>query len=165
MKREGLLDAIERYINAYGAEYPESFDAAFHNNATKERNISMLADRLNGLTLTQLESKYGISRERIRMLLQGAGARLYRLSLVKETTVDEQVVPADPLQAFMADITARSRNCILNAGIKTIEDLARRTPEDLMLMRNFGRVSLLDITSALGKHGLSLATKGGDPNG
>jgi DNA-directed RNA polymerase alpha subunit len=45
---------------------------------------------------------------------------------------------------------------LLNAGCKTIGDVANRTAEELLNTRHFGKVSLLDVEIALAVIGLRL---------
>ncbi len=54
------------------------------------------------------------------------------------------------------DLSVRSENCLLRAGIKTIGDLVACTREDLLGIRNLGRVSLKEIEQKLDSLGLKL---------
>ena len=40
------------------------------------------------------------------------------------------------------DLSVRSYNCLKRAGINTVEDLANKTEDDMMKVRNLGRKSL-----------------------
>ncbi|MCD8158370.1 MAG: DNA-directed RNA polymerase subunit alpha [Clostridiales bacterium] len=55
------------------------------------------------------------------------------------------------------DLTVRSYNCLKRAGINTVEDLAKKTEEDMMKVRNLGRKSLEEVLNKLAKLGLSLS--------
>lgn len=54
-------------------------------------------------------------------------------------------------------LSVRSYNCLMRAGIKTVEELIRWAPADLMRVRNLGRKDLDEILAKLGKFGLELA--------
>jgi DNA-directed RNA polymerase alpha subunit len=48
-------------------------------------------------------------------------------------------------------ITVRAKNCLLNAGVSSMEELAAMTDADLMKLPNFGRRDLVDVRAALAK--------------
>lgn len=54
------------------------------------------------------------------------------------------------------DLSVRSYNCLKRAGINTVDELVRRTEEDLMKVRNLGKKSLAEINEKLEELGLSL---------
>jgi DNA-directed RNA polymerase subunit alpha len=54
------------------------------------------------------------------------------------------------------DLTVRSYNCLKRAGINTVEDLAHKTEEDMMKVRNLGRKSLQEVLDKMTDLGLSL---------
>ena len=55
------------------------------------------------------------------------------------------------------DLSVRSYNCLKRAGINTVEDLANKTEEDMMRVRNLGRKSLEEVLKKLEELGLSLS--------
>ena len=54
------------------------------------------------------------------------------------------------------DLSVRSYNCLKRAGIHTTQELAMKTEEEMMKVRNLGRKSLEEVTSKLQELGLSL---------
>lgn len=54
------------------------------------------------------------------------------------------------------DLSVRSYNCLKRAGINTVEELVRKSEEDMMKVRNLGRKSLEEVNQKLGQLGLSL---------
>ena len=54
------------------------------------------------------------------------------------------------------DLSVRSFNCLKRAGINTVEDLASKTEEDMMKVRNLGRKSLEEVLKKMKDLGLSL---------
>lgn len=56
------------------------------------------------------------------------------------------------------DLSARSFNCLKRANINTVEDLANKTEEEMIKVRNLGRKSLEEVKHKLAMMGLSLAS-------
>lgn len=54
------------------------------------------------------------------------------------------------------ELSVRSSNCIQRANIKTIGDLVRKTEQEMLKYRNFGKKSLMEIKKVLADLGLSL---------
>ncbi|HHT68414.1 MAG TPA: DNA-directed RNA polymerase subunit alpha [Firmicutes bacterium] len=54
------------------------------------------------------------------------------------------------------DLSVRSYNCLKRAGINSVDELVRKTEEDMMKVRNLGKKSLAEIKEKLGDLGLSL---------
>ena len=55
------------------------------------------------------------------------------------------------------DLSVRSYNCLKRAGINTVRDLADKTEEDMMKVRNLGRKSLEEVLNKMMELGLMLA--------
>ena len=55
------------------------------------------------------------------------------------------------------DLSVRSYNCLKRAGINTVEDVANKTEDDMMKVRNLGRKSLDEVLKKLEELGLSLS--------
>ncbi len=54
------------------------------------------------------------------------------------------------------DLSVRSYNCLKRAGIFTIEDLIKKSENDLAKVKNLGKTSLAEVISKLATYGLSL---------
>ncbi len=54
------------------------------------------------------------------------------------------------------DLSVRSYNCLKRAGINSVEELTKKTEEDMMKVRNLGRKSLEEVRQKLEVLGLSL---------
>lgn len=54
------------------------------------------------------------------------------------------------------DLSVRSYNCLKRAGINSVEELVRRTEEDMMKVRNLGKKSLQEVKEKLAALSLSL---------
>ena len=55
------------------------------------------------------------------------------------------------------ELSVRSFNCLKRAGISTVEDLANKTEDDMMKVRNLGKKSLDEVTHKLRSLGLDFA--------
>ncbi len=56
------------------------------------------------------------------------------------------------------ELSVRSSNCLRDAKIKTIGDLARKSELEMLKYRNFGKKSLTEINKILGEMGLQLGS-------
>ena len=54
------------------------------------------------------------------------------------------------------DLSVRSYNCLKRANIHTVEDLTKKTEDDMLKVRNLGRKSLDEVINKLDSYGLSL---------
>lgn len=57
------------------------------------------------------------------------------------------------------DLSVRSYNCLKRAGIHTVEDLTKKSEEDMLKVRNLGRKSLEEVIKKLHDLGLDLRSK------
>ena len=57
------------------------------------------------------------------------------------------------------DLSVRSYNCLKRAGIHTVEDLTKKSEEDMLKVRNLGRKSLEVVINKLHDLGLDLRNK------
>ena len=70
--------------------------------------------------------------------------------------------PTDPLPKILEmsieemDLSVRSYNCLKRAGIHTIEDLTKKTEDDMLKVRNLGKKSLDEVILKLNSYGLKL---------
>ena len=54
------------------------------------------------------------------------------------------------------DLSVRSYNCLKRAGINTVEELANKSEDDMMKVRNLGKKSLEEVIQKLEELGLGL---------
>ncbi|MDO4746630.1 MAG: DNA-directed RNA polymerase subunit alpha C-terminal domain-containing protein, partial [Bacillota bacterium] len=57
------------------------------------------------------------------------------------------------------DLSVRSYNCLKRAGINTVDDLQKKTLEEMMKVRNLGRKSLEEVINKLDGLGLKLSSE------
>jgi len=59
-----------------------------------------------------------------------------------------------PISAL--DLNARAAHCLDGVGMKTVQDLLAKSERELLAMRNFGKVTLDEVSERLAEHGLSI---------
>lgn len=57
------------------------------------------------------------------------------------------------------ELSIRSENCLLRGGIQTVGDLLQRSREELLKIRNLGKISLKEIEEKIEKHGYSMSSE------
>jgi len=80
------------------------------------------------------------------------------IELVEEEEVDEEILRIRNLLKMRVDeleLSVRSSNCLHAANIVTLEDLVRKTEQEMLKYRNFGRKSLNELNAILSELGLS----------
>lgn len=80
-------------------------------------------------------------------------ARNTEILIEKEEGKKEKVLE---LSIEELDLSVRSYNCLKRAGINTVDDLANKTEEDMMKVRNLGRKSLEEVLNKMAELGLEL---------
>ncbi len=77
--------------------------------------------------------------------------------LVKNEDDKQQQVLSMAIEEM--DLSVRSYNCLKRANIHTIEDLTKKTEDEMLKVRNLGRKSLDEVILRLQSYGLTLANK------
>jgi DNA-directed RNA polymerase subunit alpha len=77
--------------------------------------------------------------------------------LVKNEDDRQQKILAMAIEEM--DLSVRSYNCLKRANIHTVEDLTRKTEDEMLKVRNLGRKSLDEVILKLQSYGLSLSNK------
>jgi DNA-directed RNA polymerase subunit alpha len=113
-------------------------DATIEVTESLSLGSSILCDHLNLFTaLTDAENGAGFSN----------AEETSKKSPVLDTAIED------------LDFSVRTYNCLKRAGINTIGDLAARTEDDMMKVRNLGKKSLEEVIQKLEELGMSLASK------
>ena len=81
-------------------------------------------------------------------------ARNTQVMVEKEESKKEKVLEM-PIEEL--ELSVRSYNCLKRAGIATVEDLANKSQEDMMKVRNLGKKSLDEVIAKLHSLGLNFA--------
>jgi DNA-directed RNA polymerase alpha subunit len=99
------------------------------------------------LTYSQIGTKLGITKQRVRQILSMAVKKLrdpVRLSEDVQNTDDDDI-------SNLA-LTLRSQNALKGAGINKISELNKKTDRELLLITNIGVKVLSDIRKNLNIH-------------
>lgn len=83
-------------------------------------------------------------------------ARNTQVMVEKEESKKEKVLEM-PIEEL--ELSVRSYNCLKRAGIATVEDLANKSQEDMMKVRNLGKKSLDEVTNKLIVLGLNFTSE------
>jgi DNA-directed RNA polymerase subunit alpha len=67
---------------------------------------------------------------------------------------DKVKLMAMPIEEL--DLSVRPYNCLKRAGIHTVGDLVKKSEDEIVAVKNFGRKSLDEVKEKLGAHGLTL---------
>ena len=57
------------------------------------------------------------------------------------------------------DLSVRSYNCLKRAGIHTVQDLVKKSEDDMLKVRNLGKKSLDEVMNKLQELGFNLRNK------
>jgi len=97
-------------------------------------------------------------------LEKGKGDAPYTPGILEPDSPKIQIrAPGEP--EFLArpvrdlELSIRSENCLLRGGIHTVGDLLQKTRDDLLKIRNLGKISLKEIGEKLDSAGLKLRDK------
>lgn len=176
---ENLLYSIALRCATRNQRMSEIIDLA--DNGLNESETKLLEKSINNLPLREgailflhfkdrysyqdIGSRFGLSRERIRILIGRALRDLYHSDLFSDTIHGRVIDPMERTQGTSAsgkitiselDLSVRAFNCLRRAGMNTLEEIANHTEEDLLNIRNFGRTTLVEVKLALAKYGMSL---------
>lgn len=83
-------------------------------------------------------------------------AKNTQVMVEKEESKKEKVLEM-PIEEL--ELSVRSYNCLKRAGIQTVEDLAKKSQEDMMKVRNLGKKSLDEVTNKLIALGLNFTSE------
>jgi DNA-directed RNA polymerase alpha subunit len=95
------------------------------------------------------------------------GRQIYQelIELPSSSTLDPELRRKYNTPIGNLNFSVRTINCLLDASpkgyrVETVGQLVERTQEELLSIRNFGRLSLREVTRELDGMGLSLRSKG-----
>lgn len=94
----------------------------------------------------------------------GEHINLFSLSNVLEDTILKpsqagQEMKIREMNIEDMDLSVRSYNCLKRANIHTVDDLTKKTVDDMLKVRNLGRKSLDEVIAKLNSYGLTLTEK------
>ena len=137
-------------------------------NCLKQMNIHTLGDLLK-ITEPELlayknfgetslnEIKLMLKQKRLRLgqLLEEPQGELLKLPKPAASTGDPDTLSRSVTEL---ELSARSRKCLQRLGITTLGELASRSEQELLSIKNFGQTSLNEIKRRLSELGLTLRT-------
>ena len=82
-----------------------------------------------------------------------SGDSVPEISAEKDTGKKEKVLS---MNIEELDLSVRSYNCLKRAGVNTVEDLVRKSEDEMMKVRNLGKKSLEEVLQKLESMGLNL---------
>lgn len=163
-------DVLDKAVSA--EELPGDWEPALDHvlstlKTEKEREI-LLHYYKDGLSLSATGDLYEVTSERIRQQMNAAIRRLryparkvfFLYGWKDGLTAAEQIVAErekwDKNRVDDLGLSVRAWNCLIRAGVDTVDKLQQCTEEDLSQMRNMGKKSVDEIKAKLALRGLSL---------
>lgn len=115
------------------------------------RNKKIADMRNNGMTYKKIGIQFGISNERVRQIVVKEERKREEATNKTKKIVeyDGQNLCDIPLDGI--GLSVRAFNCLLNANIKTMGELMKKSERELMKMKNVGRVTSREIKEAIWK--------------
>ncbi len=108
----------------------------------------------SGKDIVSLAAK--IMEEHIRMFV--SLSELGNIGILVEPDIDRRTKILEMTIEEM-DLSVRSYNCLKRANIHTVEDLTKKTEDDMLKVRNLGKKSLDEVIYKLESYGLKLKDK------
>jgi DNA-directed RNA polymerase alpha subunit len=102
----------------------------------------------------ELQWLRGMERE-----LRAEIAALYKRLAPIEAKLSDILQDASLIQIDDLELTVRASNIMRNANIRTLADLMKYTPTELLKLNGMGRKSLNELRYELQSRGLNFATK------
>ncbi len=137
-------------------------------NCLKQMNINTLGDllRITDAELLAYKNFGETSLNEIKLMLRQKGLRLGQLLEEPQGELLAIRKPAAPQgdpdivsrSVTELELSARSRKCLQRLGVTTLGELALRSEQELLSIKNFGQTSLNEIKRRLSEVGLSLRT-------
>jgi hypothetical protein len=141
-----------------------------HKFVAMNRTLDVFGIGKNEMTFKEIGSSLGVTTERTRQIMLKSKRRInHKLSIFNERIKEPQVVIKyvekepkkngnlpivyKPVNA-LGEMSVRTANCLLNEEIKTVEQLVRKKPNDLLKVPNFGRKSLRELEILLENNNL-----------
>jgi DNA-directed RNA polymerase subunit alpha len=106
-------------------------------------------------SLNEIKAMLRQKRLRLGQLLEEPQGELLSLHRPATTEGDPDLLNRSVTEL---ELSARSRKCLQRLGITTLNELAARSEQELLSIKNFGQTSLNEIKRRLNELGLSLRT-------
>jgi DNA-directed RNA polymerase subunit alpha len=109
----------------------------------------------SGRDIVSLAAK--VMDEHIKMFVSLSQVGMNNSILVQPIEDQKQKILEKTIEEL--DLSVRSYNCLKRAGIHTVEDLTKKTEDDMLKVRNLGKKSLDEVIFKLESYGLKLKEK------
>lgn len=113
-----------------------------------------MAQYLNDKAEARAKQAREISRKNAIYMAVKAVAALEEPTLEEEGKTAADIMKALDLEIVDLDLSVRTKNCLIRAGIRTAGDLAKLSKEDLMKVRNLGRHSFDEAVAKMRELGI-----------
>jgi len=143
-------DSLTLEIWTNGVVSPES--AVIQASRVLKGYYSSIVDSLAGPGSSALEEI--IKGEENTKVLSGASG-FEKQPVMAGFPMGENSIYSRPVRDL--ELSVRSENCLLRGGVHVIGELVSRTREDLLKIRNLGKISLREIEEKLSKFDLNLS--------
>lgn len=163
-----FVDSIEELTEEQLADKTKAyFDGNFllDNKADVQDDISSVVSITNRgryVNLQDYYSKHGAYEENSDKFLEAIkklkDKEISNTNYIEDIH-DEAVIKVLNKSIEELNLSVRSSNCLKNSNIRTIGELTKKTEDDLVKTRNFGKNSLLEIKTKLHELGLTLGMK------
>ncbi len=158
--------ANKEYVNSVGtiaidSIYTPVVNVAFNVEKTRVENVNVASfDKLTIEVTTNgsvkpdeaLAVASKIMMEHLQVIVE-LSEKASNAEYMIEAKVDNENTKLE-MKVEELDLSQRSSNCLRRAGIQTVAELANRTEEDLIKVKNLGRKSLKEIKEKLEALGL-----------
>lgn len=108
----------------------------------------------SGKDIVSLAAK--ILEEHVRMFV--SLSEVGKIGILVQPELDKKIKILEMTIEDM-DLSVRSYNCLKRANIHTVEDLTKKTEDDMLKVKNLGRKSLDEVINKLTGYGLSLKSQ------
>ena len=115
-----------------------------------ERNAAVMKSRQAGATVAEIGRQHSLSPKMVRLII----ARKNR---------DKEYLRDSPFKSL--GLSNRLLNALVNSEFETIEQVANVSDEEILMLRNVGKVGLLEIKKALVNWRSTLPARATRPSG
>ena len=176
----GLLLILSLTTSAFAAEVPEDFVIENLNGQQRLVKTYVLPPDVDPASLQEQSIDYDKLRVNVKTNVAATPREVISLAakiladhlklfinLVDDMDSKEILVARDDDKQTKAlymsieelELSVRPLNCLKRAGIFTVDDLVKRSEEDMLKVKNLGRKSLDEIIKKLESMGLGLSNK------
>ena len=124
-----------------------------------DQKIAVIIYKISGYGEVWYRAWFGSKRPRVRIPIPGEETLEFEDTEKKDADERERLRKLLNMSVNEIELSVRAANCLNNANISTVGELASKTEADMLKYRNFGKKSLTEIKAKLVQLGLSLGYK------